>query len=156
MAEDLRVPKRKVAVDLVLAGEGARRVSLFLAEAAPDHDGPELVRDLVNGPARFLPGVDEASGAVVFLHLAAVVLIRIARELDAGEDAFDLPIEHPVELALADGTRLQGIISYVRPGERARLVDLLNEPAPFVRLIEAGAVALVNKAHIARIDLLSR
>jgi hypothetical protein len=153
--DDLRVPKRKVLVEIVLVGGSTRRTWLFLAEAAPDHDGPELPHDLVNGPGPFVPGVDDGSGEVAFLNLGAVAVVRLPRELDAGEDAFDLPTEHRVALTLLDGSRLQGIISYVRPGG-ARLVEVLNEPPPFVRLIEAGGVALVNKRQVARVDLLSR
>lgn len=153
--EDLRVPKRKVPVQLVMPGGAGRRVSLFLAEAAPGHDGPELPADLVDGPSRFVPVVDEESGAIQFVSLASVALVRIARELDAEENPFELPVEHQVEVALLDGTLLRGIVSYVRPNERSRLGDLLNEPPPFVRLVEGETVALVNKRHIARVALLS-
>lgn len=149
--EDLRVPKRKVAVEVLLPGGQSRRVSLFLAEAAADHDGPELPADFVNGPPRFVPVVDEASGAITFLNLASVAVVRVPRALDAEEDPFEVPVEHQVAIALLDGTVLQGIVSYVRPEDRARLGDLLNEPPPFVRLVEAETVALVNKRHVARV-----
>jgi hypothetical protein len=155
--EELRVPKRRVGVEVVLPGGTARRVTVFLAEAAAGHAGPERVADLLNGTAEFFPVVDEASGGIAFLHRAAVALVRVRREHDGDDaEAETLPTEHDVELALTDGAVVRGLVSYVRPPDRARLVDVLNEPAPFLRLLEGEGVALVNKRHVAGVTLRSR
>lgn len=155
--EELRVPKRRVGIEVVLPGGAARRVAVFLADAAADHAGAERVADLLNGAAEFFPALDEADGSVGFLHRAAVAIVRFPRDLDADDgDALTLPTEHVVEVGLTDGTAVQGLVSYVRPPDRARLVDVLNEPAPFLRLLEDGGVALVNKRHVARVSLRSR
>ena len=66
--EELRVPKRRVRVEVVLPGGAARHVSLFLAEASADHEGPERPSDLLNGRDGFIPALDEDSGAMTFLH----------------------------------------------------------------------------------------
>lgn len=154
---DLRVPKRRVGVEVVLPGGAARRVTVFLAEAAADHAGPERVADLLNGAGEFFPALDEAGGGIAFLHRASVALVRLSRELDADDgDTVTLPTEHDVEVALADETVVRGLVSYVRPPDRDRLVDVLNEPAPFLRLLEGDGVALVNKRHIARVTPRSR
>lgn len=155
--DELRVPKRRVGIEVVLPGGAARRVVVFLAEAAAEHAGPERVADLLNGAAEFFPVLDEEAGGVAFLHRASVAIVRFPRELDADDgEALTLPTEHEVELGLADGTVVRGLVSYVRPPDRARLVDVLNEPAPFLRLLEDGGAALVNKRHVARVALRSR
>jgi hypothetical protein len=157
LVEELRVPKRRVAVEVVLPSGVARRVSVFLAEAAPDHEGAERVSDLLNGGADFFPAYDEQCGAMTFLNRESVALARVARELE--QDASDdiaVPTEHEVEITLVDGTRLQGVVSYLLPPERSRLGDFLNQSAPFFRLVERDFVTLVRRAQVARVALLSR
>jgi hypothetical protein len=153
---DLRVPKRRVAAVVLLPGGAVRRIALFLSEAASRHAGPERPSDLLCGRDDFLPAFDEESGGMTFLHRAALAAVRVPRELEADDAEATLPVEHDVEVLLADGTVLRGLVSFVRPEERVRLVDYLNEPAPFFPLHEEGTVALVNKRHVARVALLPR
>lgn len=153
--EDLRVPKRRVAAEVLLPGGAARRISLFLAEAASTHVGPERPSDLLNGGDDFVPALDEETGAMTFLNRAGLAAVRVARELEGDEaDGLSLPTEHVVEILLESGAALRGLVSYLRPPDRSRLVDFLNEPEPFIRLIEERAIALVNKRHAARVVLL--
>jgi len=154
--DDLKVPKHRTAVEVLLPGGAARRMALFLAEAAPDHAGPEVPLDLLNGKHDFIPALDEAAGAMSFLHRDGVPVLRVARALDADPDDLTLPTEHEVEVLLRDGSSLPGLISYVRPPDRSRLVDVLNEPPPFFRLLQDDQVAYVNKSHVARVALRSR
>lgn len=152
--EDLRVPKRRVAAEVVLPDGEARRISLFLAEAASQHTGPERPSDLLNGGDDFIPALDEASGVMTFLNRAGVALVRVERALETDEaDALTLPTEHDVEVLLGSGARLRGLVSFLRPPDHSRLVDFLNEPSPFFRLIEERANALVNKRHVSRVAL---
>jgi len=154
--DDLKVPKHRTAVEVVLPGGAPRRMALFLAEAAPDHAGPEVPLDLLNGHHDFIPALDEEGGAMTFLHRAGVPVLRVPRALDADPDDLTLPTEHEVEVLLRDGTSLPGLISYVRPPDRSRLVDVLNEPPPFFRLLQGDLVAYVNKDHVARVALRGR
>jgi len=154
--DDLRVPKHRMAVEVLLAGGAPRRMAFFLAEAAPDHAGPEVPLDLLTGTHEFIPAFDEAAGGMTFLRLAGVSAVRLARALDADEDELTLPTEHEVEVTLLDGTALPGLVSYVRPPDRSRLVDVLNEPSPFLRILQGDLVAYVNKRHVACVALRSR
>ena len=43
-----------------------------------------------------------------------------------------------------------------RPPDRTRLVDVLNEPQPFFRLIQGEEIAYVNKRHVACVALRTR
>jgi hypothetical protein len=154
--DELRVPKHKTAVDVILPGGAVRRMALFLAEAAPDHAGPEAPVDLLNGRDDFIPAFDEAAGGMAFLHRPGIPVVRVARALDAGEDEVTLPTEQEVDVQLTDGTALAGLVSFVRPADRTRLVDVLNEPHPFFRLLQGDQVAYVNKRHVACVALRSR
>jgi len=155
--EDLRVPKRRVPVEVVLPGGVARRVSVFLAEAAPGHDGPERLSDLLNGSDAFIPAQELTGGGMTFLHRTSIALARVTPDVepDAG-GGFTIPTEHEVEITLTDGSRLTGLVSYVLPPEHARLVDYLNRAEPFFRLLERDVVTLVCRAHVARVALVSR
>lgn len=150
--EELRVPKRRVPAEAVLPGGGVRRISLFLAEAACGHAGPERPLDLLNGGGEFVPAFDEDAEAMTFLNRSALALVRVDRALEP-DGADTAPTEHRVEVLLDGGETLRGTVSYVRPPERARLQDFLNEPAPFFRLAEERAIALVNRRHVARVAI---
>jgi hypothetical protein len=153
---DLRVPKRRVAAEVVLSGGEARRIRLFLADAASRHAGAERPSDLLNGGADFLPALDEESGLMTFLNRGGLAVVRVDRALEADDgDALTLPTEHEVEVLLGSGLRLRGLVSFVRPPDHSRLVDFLNEPSPFFRLLEERAIALVNKRHVSRVALVS-
>lgn len=154
--EDLRVPKRKTPVEVLLPGGTRRPMALFLSEVAADHTGPERPSDLLNGGDDFIPAFDEAGRTMTFLNRSAVSAVRVDPGLDANADEdVSLPTEHDVEVQLQDGTLLRGLVSYLRPSERSRLVDFLNEDPPFFRLLDAAALVLVNKRHVVRVTLLS-
>lgn len=150
MSDDLKVPKRRVQVELLVPGSPARQVTVFLAEFAPDHTGPERLSDLLNDHAEFVPAVDVASGAMTFFGRHSIAAARVAREWELGEE----PVageQHQVEIQLTDGTLLDGTVSFVLPHERTRLLDYLNDGQPFVLLAQRDQVALINKRHIVRV-----
>lgn len=152
--EALRVPKRRVAAEVLLPGGTVRRIHLFLSEAASLHAGPERPSDLVNGREDFLPAFDDEAETMTFLNRGGLAVVRVDRALEVDEaDSLTLPTEHEVEVLLDGGYTLRGLVSYLRPPEHSRLVDFLNEPTPFFRLLEEGAVALVNKRHVSRVEL---
>jgi hypothetical protein len=151
--EELRVPKRRVPVEIVLPGGPVRRVAVFLAEAAAGHEGGERLSDLLNGDMEFIPAFDEEAQVMTFLHRRSVAMARVAHEVEAdlGEEV-TIPIEHEVTITLAGGQELRGVVSYVRPPP-GRLLDFLNEHAPFFRLLEREAAVLVSRHHVARVAL---
>lgn len=152
--EDLRVPKRRIPVEVLLPGGTRRTMALFLSEVAADHSGQERPSDLLNGGDDFVPAFDETARAMTFLNRSSIAAVRLEPALDADVDEeVSIPTEHEVEVLLQDGTALRGLVSYLRPAERSRLVDFLNEPPPFFRLIEDSVLVLVNKRHVVRVTL---
>ena len=150
MADDLKVPKQRAQVEVLLPGGAARQMVVFLSEFAPNHSGPERLSDLLNGGADFVPALDLASDNMTFVGRQSIAAARVAAEWEPGDDA-EMATEHDVEIALVDGTALRGRLSFLLPPERSRLLDHLNDEAPFLRLVESERVALINKRHIARV-----
>lgn len=143
---ELHVPKRRVEVELTFVNRERRRLALFLSSERPGRAGPERVSDLLARAEPFFPAVDPATGDVSLVARDAVALARLgpADEPDDG-DALTLPTEHPVEIHLRDGGRVEGTLSYVLPPERSRPIDFLNAAPRFFRLLAGRDLLLVNR-----------
>ena len=155
---EYRVPKREIVAQIKLFGQPTKPYRLFLSERAETHLGVERPSDLLNETGSFFPAV-EPSGEMALLRRDAVILVSVAAEQefrDSGSDVPDLDAEParavPVEVVLADGTEIRGMISYLMPEGRSRLLDFLNTEDRFVRLRDANAAILVNKRHIVRVS----
>lgn len=154
--EELRVPKRRVPIEIGLAGDQRRNLVVFVAEFASHHTGVERVSDLLNGKAEFIPALDPDRNVMSFLNRAGILCVRLdPAEEPASAEAHTIPTEHEVELTLSDRTSLRGFVSYVLPPDRARVIDFLNEAPQFFRLLEPQRVALVNKRHVAQVVALN-
>jgi hypothetical protein len=147
----LRIPKHRAEVEITGQDGQKRRFSVFLAENR-SRGGPERVCDLLNGAREFLPAIDCETEAMTFLVRSSIAVARVSGPL-WDVDEVNLPIEHEVEVVLANGQVLSGLISYVLPHENSRVVDYLNDPAPFLALVEGERVALVNKRQVLRVTL---
>lgn len=155
--EELRVPKRRTAVEIQLQGGAIHRVAVFLGDFASGHAGPERLSDLLNGPGGFVPAYDLEADAMTFLNRDGLAVARLPAVFETeANDQHTLPTEHEVEIVLDDGSRLRGLVSYVLPTERSRLIDFLNEAPLFFRLLEQDQVALVNKKYVARVALIEQ
>lgn len=155
---ELRVPKRRVEVELTFTGGERRTVAVFLSEQAPEHAGPERVSDVLTRREPFFPAIDPTTGETNLVARAAVALARLARADEPGDaDELTIPTEHEVEIHLRDGQQVGGTLAYVLPPERSRLVDFLNVAPPFFRLLVGGdLLLLVSRDQVARVTALSR
>ncbi|WP_373048879.1 hypothetical protein [Vulgatibacter sp.] len=148
--KELRVPKQRVEVEVLLPGGGTRKVAVFLSEFASGHAGGERLSDLLNGSAAFFPAVEEGSDEIAILNRTAIAVARVASSVERDiASEFTLPTEFEVEITLVDGSSLTGLISFVMPPERSRLIDFLNDGPPFFRVLQEDCVSLVNKRHVA-------
>jgi hypothetical protein len=146
---DLKVPKRRVEVELVLAGGEKKHGVVFLSPHAHSHGGPERLSDALNGADSFLPLLED--GTMTFVRRDGIALARVAADVESGEDAA-LPTEFEVRVTLEGGLELAGRISFVLPEGHARLQDYLNAQEPFLALLEDERVAtLVNRRRILRV-----
>jgi hypothetical protein len=152
---ELTVPKRRVEVEIAFCGGERRRLLLYLAESASDHSGPERVSDVLGRDDRFFPAHDPASDQVVFVARDAVAYASVPRSAEPGDaNELTIPTEHVLEITLCDGQRVRGVVGYVLPAERSRLVDFLNHAPSFLRLLASPEeLLLVNGRHVARVAL---
>jgi hypothetical protein len=155
--EDLRVPKRRIPVQLSLSGGATRDVWVFLTEFAATHSGAERLSDVLNGEGEFIPVIDAETQKVFFLNRTTVAVARVAHDVEGGgEDAeqHTIPTEHEVEITVSSGMKLRGLIAYVLPLDRSRLTDFLNDTPPFIKLLEGDKTALINKHHVSLVEAL--
>jgi len=151
----LAVPKRTVEAEVVLCDGSAGRFALFLSEHASRHEGPEELADLLEAGGTFLPARDLASGQIAFLRREAIALAALDGQAD---DPFALaPAEQHELVARIAGRVVRGVVAYVLPPDRARVLDHLNQPGAFLALHgDDGVVRLVAKRHVTRLDALER
>lgn len=157
MSETYSVPKHRLAARLTLVGSPAEPVQLFLAECAENHVGPERPSDLLNGPGRFFPVLQE-DGTFSFVPRDAVIVLSVPSEsevadgLPAEDLAAQLATTVGVHLRLEDGTRLDGTLVYLMPAAQQRLQDYLNHAEDrFIPLRDGDTTHLVNRDRIVRI-----
>jgi hypothetical protein len=155
--EELRVPKRAVPVEVTRPDGATTKVEVYLAEFASNHVGGERLSEMLNS-GDFLPAREVARDKVIFLNGASVAVARVAREIEEDDDAaaHTIPTEHEVQVTMTDGKTLRGLVTYVLPPERARLIDFLNSCPKFVPLLEADHLALISRHYLAQIEPLSR
>ena len=144
-----RIPKHTVRVEVHGADIDAM-VTLFLAERAANHAGPEHAQDLLNGPHDFFPAqLDD--GRFLFLCRHSIRFLRVPPEDEA--DAIDPgnDVVRPVVLTFDDGCALEATARYQLPDASRRLQDFLNQPDEFLTLYQDDGMLLVNKRRVAHV-----
>ncbi len=159
MSVELKVPKRQVRVEVLVAGVPPVQVHLFQAEHALSHSGFERPSDLLNGGLAFLPAMG-LDGVPQVLRRDSVLRMTVARAgeiaadepADDGEESSDV-VRLDLEIAFDSGDTARGRLVFVQPASRRRLVDYLNDCPQFFCLRDGERVHVVNKTRIARISL---
>ena len=148
------VPTQKIVVDLYFEGREPRRGELFVADP---RRSPRSLVEVLEGPATFLPFVDQADKCVTLVNRdqlcrVAPLLVALDREdTPANSLAALTERRQPARIELRDGTSLEGEVWYAPPAPKARLSDHLNEPARFLQFHCGERVHFVHKARIARV-----
>jgi hypothetical protein len=160
-AQEYRVPKTEISAEALFAGQPLRKVHLFLGDRAPSHDGAESLSDLLNGPGDFLPAI-EPPRSLVLLHKEALMVLSVAADTEIPsspapeEEVAELGTKVSVAIALLDGREIEGMVHFVMPEGKSRLVDFLNEPQRFFAVLDGARAHLVNKRCIVRVTLMDR
>jgi hypothetical protein len=150
---EFTIQKTRAAVELMLADGSTHHVELFLATTTPDHAGPQRLTDLMQQPGDFLPAFVGDGLPSMLINRSQLLCVRtalpadeVARYVDAVE-----PTEHRVEVLLAGGHTLAGLVAFQQPEGWPPVLDFLNERSPFFLLLESESVALVHKRHVLRV-----
>ncbi len=151
---DFRVAKLRVPVKVLVSDE-VQKSDVFLTPVAANHDGSETLSDLLNGRDAYLPV--ERKGEMACIPRDAIEVAWISPAADkVSEVDLSPPTEQRVRITLRSGRQLRGLMRYSRHPDSSRLVDYLNGSPQFVALHQVGQLALVNRGHIAFIDLESQ
>jgi len=147
--EELRIPKRQLEIETVNVDGVRRQVIVYLSEFLEHRAGGERVSDLLNSDEDFFPVVDKETNATLFLAREGLMFARVRtqEELTPVEQTNPLT-EHCVDISLSDGAMIKGVLAYLRQPERARVVDVLNEPGRFLPVRTGDFTLLINKRHI--------
>lgn len=139
---------RREQVDVYLTDRRILSGVVHLQMTARHHSGPETAVDLLNREELFFPLVLEGEQPV-FVAKRQVLFLRLPTQ-PAIEDPDRASAARRIELEieLADGTLLEGIVMIELPPDRLRALDFLNSAPEFFSLWTAEAVRVVNRNHI--------
>jgi len=155
---DLRVPLRRVAVELGLSGQPARRVELFLGEHRSHAWHRQEVVELLEGSRQFLPCIVPGAGGATLVNRDQIVWLAMALSEGSSPSDDDLPDldqlydhRHHVTLRLISGPAIEGALLYSAPIEHARLVDHVNQPGGFLSVHAGEKIIMVRKSAVVEI-----
>lgn len=152
--EELQVPVRRIAVEVVVTTGARVHGSLFVHGSPYQSGDPEEVLELLNDERRFLPlAVDDGPGMfvvnkehVVRVHLRLSSPGLVERWPDA------VPIDAAeCRLFLADGSRVSGRVLLQTPSSSSRTVDKLNRCGPFILLAGAEGLDFIRTSHVVHV-----
>ena len=118
-------------------------VNFFLRQFAEEHSGKELILDILNSKATFIPLEDIRKNEVFFLNKRSLMFLELY-ERDLTEETLLVP-EIQVQVELADGQVLNGSLFVEMPQERSRVSDYLNFSPGFIYLGRKEGDLILNK-----------
>lgn len=153
---DLRLPKRKVQVELALVDRPPRPVQVFVAEYQERSWRRQEVADLLEQDQRFLPALDLEDGTWFLFNKQQVLWVAVAPDAAAIPTADDEELElfeqhRVVRVDLAGGGALTGELLYSPAADGPRVLDHLNASRRFLRLWQEGRLLLVNQIWVQRV-----
>lgn len=146
-----RVEKSRTPATLTLSSGASVRGCFFVSRSSRTHEGPERIKDVLNGETGFVPfEVVDAAGSRTILysreHLVFVTLADIDEAL--GEPGYDVATVRHVSLLLSNGMRLRGTVRVERPQGYDRLSDFARTGDTFRYLEAEQATYLINIHHV--------
>lgn len=148
--DQFRVPQRKIAVGVTLAGGAQFGGELYAPTAGPGGTPGRLGDRLNDEGERFLPVASESGGLLVGKR--SIVAVRLGLE-DAGKENHEEEHEREalIRVVLEGGLTTEGRVAYTLPPERSRLLDYFNAAPRFIALVDAEGATLINTDRIVEV-----
>ncbi|SPD71956.1 hypothetical protein PITCH_A1120008 [uncultured Desulfobacterium sp.] len=128
-------------------GDGRKQdVNFFLRQFAENHSGKELIIDVLNSKAAFIPLEDTNTGDILFVNKARMMSIELYERDLSDETMPDSKVVVHVELI--NGETLRGCFLIEMPQERSRVSDYLNFSPAFIYLCSGTRDIIINKAFV--------
>ena len=146
--DELRIPRHRIAVRMILDDGRNLEAELFVSPVGPD-GGPERLANRLNDPEdEFIP---VAAGEDRFvLNKSGIIVVQFT----GGPEEAGIPEtfeghETPVRLSLTGGLGLIGRLAIAMPPARSRVIDYLNAAPRFVPLLGSDSqITLVQRRFI--------
>ena len=154
--DELQIPTRPVAVEVVTDSGQTLDGTLFMAETRYTTGSPQEVVEILNDERGFIPfrlGSGPNRGRDVVLNKDHILRVRLQAASEPAVAPSPVPGSEPTVMHLTDGTRLEGRIAVETPWASSRLLDKLNQEYRFIPLIrDDGGYEFVHRAHVVRLD----
>ncbi len=142
----MKIQKVKRKARLCKRDRWKLEVNFFLRQVAEEHSGREVVLDIVNSKASFIPVEDYTTKEFFLINKSEIMFLELD-ERDLTEETMLAP-EIPVHIELTNGTILTGSFFVEMPPERSRLGDYINFGPQFAYLCRDESDIILNKAYI--------
>jgi hypothetical protein len=148
---EFRVQKARANATLTLSNGNAVHGCFFISGNSRTHEGPESVRDMLNGEAGFFPfdaGRPDVS-TTILINRDHLVFVELQDKAEPRRDpGYDVAIEKIVTMLMSNGMRLRGAVRVFRPHGSDRLSDFARASEAFRYLEAEHATYVVNVRHI--------
>jgi hypothetical protein len=148
---EYRVPRLLRAAEAWCADGRVLRGRVFLPASAPWHAGAMRADEWVNEPDVFIPFLPDGEGRPVILNKSQLVVLTVATA-DSDVEPGEATARAQRVSVECGALRLVGDVVLDLPEGHARVLDLLNRPAPFLALRDGDRRHLVRKAAITRVS----
>ena len=142
----MKIPKVKRKARIYGSEGFDRDVNFFLRPVAQGHSGRELIVDVLNSAATFIPLEDCEAGEFILVNKTKLLYLELA-ERDLLPETM-IASEISVEVCLADGRTMVGNFFVEMPKERSRLSDYLNFSPQFIYLCREKNDLIINKSAV--------
>lgn len=152
VTQELRVPKVRKPVELLLDGGASVRGEVYLLPSADRGGRPERVLDLLRSSERFLPLACDDGRRLV--NKRRIVSVRVADWVDAGLEQAGGPEEGTSRVMIdlssvtPDNARVSGRMRWTTRRDRRRLVDHLNDVEQWIAVEDPEGPLLVACRYI--------
>ncbi len=148
---EFRVEKSRARATLTLSNGTAVHGCFFISGNSRTHEGPEGVRDMLNGETGFFPfdaGSPDDSTTVLY-NRDHLVFVELQDKGEPRRDpGYDVAIEKIVMMLMSNGMRLRGAVRVFRPHGSDRLSDFARAQETFRYLEAENATYIVNVHHM--------
>lgn len=142
----MKVDKFKRQATLRVSTGGKLDVNFFLSYSSEEHNGRELIIDVLNSERSFIPLEDVLKDEILMIGKNRFMDVELT-ERDLLAETLE-GREIPVQIELIDGDILEGSFFTELPPDKLRLSDYLNHTGQFVYLCRDGKDVILNKDYI--------
>jgi len=153
--DELRVPTRRVEVEIVFANGSTDRGSFYLTDSPYAEAAAKELSEFLNDEREFVPFSSDDSHVGHSL-ICKRHLLRV-RTQDMSAESLKNPGHEPTAgdtscvVLFDDESRLSGQAVHEVPLSCSRLVDKVNQSPPFLAFVTAEGLEFLQVSHIVRI-----